>query len=168
MEHLVPRVEQVDVQEAVGLVDRLLVDGVQLALGQQSGELLQQAVLLQLVAQAPDHEELGVDADGVADEPQLLGRDPGRDLEPAQDHQPAAEDHGGQQAAQNAAAVPDPGRDRRLRRFAAPAQEDGRRSVLEVDLLAIHGDLHGLLDVLLDRPPAVVHVDAGGKPGSCL
>ena len=71
MEHGVPVVQQVDVQETVGLPD-----GLQVALRQQRRELFQQAVLLQLVPQAPDHEELGVHPDGVAYEAQLLGADP--------------------------------------------------------------------------------------------
>ena len=60
VEHGVPVVQQVDVEEAVGLPDGLLVDGLEVALRQQRRELFQQAVLLQLVPQAPDHEELGV------------------------------------------------------------------------------------------------------------
>ena len=58
VEHGVPVVEQVDVEEAVGLPEGLLVDGLEVALRQQRRELFQQAVLLQLVPQAPDHEEL--------------------------------------------------------------------------------------------------------------
>ena len=81
VEHGVPVVEQVDVEEAVGLPEGLLVDGLEVALRQQRRELFQQAVLLQLVPQAPDHEELGVHPDGVAYEAQLLGADPGGDPE---------------------------------------------------------------------------------------
>ena len=40
-----------------------------------------------------------------------------------------------------------------------PAQS-GFIPVLEVDLLAVRRDLHDLLDVLLDGPPAVIDVDA--------
>ena len=81
VEHGVPVVQQVDVEEAVGLPDGLLVDGLEVALRQQRRELFQQAVLLQLVPQAPDYEELGVHPDGVADQAQLLGADPGQNLE---------------------------------------------------------------------------------------
>ena len=65
---------------SVGLPDGLLVDGLQIALRQQRRELFE-AVLLQLVAQAPDHVELGVDADRVADQAELLRGDDGGDLE---------------------------------------------------------------------------------------
>ena len=81
MEHGVPVVQQVDVQEAVGLPDGLLVDGLQIALRQQRRELLQQAVLLQLVSQAPYHEELGIDPDRAADQAELLSGDDGGDLD---------------------------------------------------------------------------------------
>ena len=87
VEHGVPVVQQVDVEEAVGLPDGLLVDGLEVALRQQRRELFQQAVLLQLVPQAPDHEELGVHPDGVADQAQLLGADPGGDLEVPAPHE---------------------------------------------------------------------------------
>ena len=75
VEHVMQRVQQVDVEEAVGLRDRRLVHGLKPGLGHQRRQLLQQAVLLQLVPQAPDAEELVVDAHGVAYEAQLLGAD---------------------------------------------------------------------------------------------
>ena len=40
--------------------------------------------------------------------------------------------------------------------------------VLEVDLLPVRGDLHGLLDVLLHGAPAVVHVDARAEDVDAL
>ena len=65
--------QQVDVEEAVGLRNRRLVHGLKSGLGHQGRQFLQQAVLLQLVAQAPNAEELAVDARGVADEAQFFG-----------------------------------------------------------------------------------------------
>ena len=70
----------VDEEEAEGLPRRFLVDGLQLLLGQQGRELLQHGFQLQLVAEAPDAHELHVHPHGGADEPELLGGDPGRDL----------------------------------------------------------------------------------------
>ena len=83
MEHLVPRLEQVDVEEAVGFPYGLLVHGLQSFLGEQGRQLLQEAVLFQLVSESPHHEELGVDPDGIADQAQLLGADPSGNLKMA-------------------------------------------------------------------------------------
>ena len=69
-----------DEEEAVGLPRRFLVDCLQLLLGQQGRQLFQHGFQLELVAEAPDAHELHVHADGGADEPQLLGGNPGRDL----------------------------------------------------------------------------------------
>ena len=69
-----------DEEEAVRLPGRFLVDGLQLLLGQQGRELLENGFQLELVAEAPDAHELHVHPDGGADEPQLLARDPGGDL----------------------------------------------------------------------------------------
>ena len=87
VEHLVPGVQEVDVEEGIRLADRLLVHGLQVGLGQQRHELLQQGVFLQLIAEAPDAEELGVDPDGVADKAQLLRRDQSADLEVPAPHE---------------------------------------------------------------------------------
>ena len=57
MEHLFQQVQQVDVEEAVGLRDSRLVHGLKPGLGRQRR---------QLVPQAPDAEGLAVDAHGVA------------------------------------------------------------------------------------------------------
>ena len=80
VEHFGPGLQVVDEEEAVGLPRRFLVDGLQLLLGQQGRELLQDGFQLQLVAEAPDAHELHVHPHSGADEPELLGGDPGRNL----------------------------------------------------------------------------------------
>ena len=88
VEHLVLWLQVVDVEEALGVPGGLLVDAQQLVLGQQGAELLEDGVQLVLVAEAPAAEELHVDANGRADEAQLLGADPAAYLEmPATDEQ---------------------------------------------------------------------------------
>ena len=175
MEHAVPRVEQVDVEKAVGLLHRRLVHRLEVRLGHQSGELLQQAVLLELVAQTPDHEELGIDPDRVADQAELLGGDDGGDLEV-----PPADEQGVQSGVagflverrrvrvvvnnhQNLIELLHLKLLARLGDLALlvddPAQS-GFIPILEVHLLTVRRNLHGLLDVPLDGTPAVIHVDA--------
>ena len=80
VEHFGPGLQVVDEEEAVGLPRRFLVDGLQLLLGQQGRQFFQNGFQLQLVAEAPDAHELHVHPHGCADEPQLLGGHPGRDL----------------------------------------------------------------------------------------
>ena len=88
VEHLVLRLQVIDVEEAVGLPGGLLVDAQQLVLRQQGAELLEDGVQLVLVAEAPAAEELRVNANRHADEAQLLGADPSAYLEmPAADKQ---------------------------------------------------------------------------------
>ena len=183
VEHGVPVVEQVDVQEAVGLPDGLLVDGLQVALRQQRRELFQQAVLLQLVPQAPDHEELGVHPDGVADQAQLLGADPGGDLEVPAPHEEGVQGRvaGLLVQVRRVGEVVDENQDlvqllhlellAGLGDLALLADDLPQRRlvpVLEVDLLPVGWDLHGLLDVLLHGAPAVVHVDARAEDVDAL
>ena len=71
VEHLVPRLQVVDEEEAVGFPGRLLVDPEQLVLRQQGAQLFDDGVQLVMVAQPPA--ELLIDSHGCADEPQLLG-----------------------------------------------------------------------------------------------
>ena len=175
VEHGVPVVQQVNVQETVGLPDGLLVDGLQIALRQQRRELLQQAVLLELVAQAPDHEELAIDPDCVADQAELLSGDDGGDLEVS-----SADEQGVQSRVTRllverrriCVIVDDHQNLVELLHFELLAPfgdlallvDDSAQSrfipVLEIDLLAVRGNLHHLLDVPLDRAPAVIDVDA--------
>ena len=178
VEHGVPVVQEVNVQETVGLPDGLLVDGLQIALRQQRRELPQQAVLLHLVAQAPDHVELGVDADRVADQAELLRGDDGGDLEVSPADEQGVQgrissllvESGGVRMVvdnhQNLVELLHLELLARLGNLALlvddPAQS-GFIPVLEVYLLAIRRDLHHLFDVPLDRAPAVIDVDARAK-----
>ena len=183
VEHGVPVVQQVDVEEAVGLPDGLFVDGFEVALRQQRRELFQQAVLFQLVPQAPDHEELGVHPDGVAYKAQLLGADPGGDLEvPA----PYKERVQGRVAGLlvQVRAVGEVVYENQdlvellhlellagLGDLALLADDLPQRRlvpVLEVDLLPVRGDFHGLLDVLLHGAPAIIDVDARAEDVDAL
>ena len=81
VEHLILWLEVVDEEEAVGVPSRLLVDPVQLVLRQQGAQLFDDGVQLVLVAQPPAAEKLHVHPHGCADEPQLLGANPGADLQ---------------------------------------------------------------------------------------
>ena len=81
VEHLILWLEVVDEEEAVGLPSRLLVDPVQLVLRQQGAQLFDDGVQLMLVAQPPAAEKLLIDPHCCADEPQLLGANPGADLQ---------------------------------------------------------------------------------------
>ena len=80
VEHFGPGLQVVDEEEAVGLPRRFLVDGLQLLLGQQRRELLEDGFQLELVAEAPDAHELHVHPHGGANEPQFLAGHPSRDL----------------------------------------------------------------------------------------
>ena len=136
------------------------------------------AVLLQLVAQAPDHVELGVDADLVADQAELLRGDNGGDLEvPSADEQGVqgrissllVESGGVRMVVDNHQNLVELLHLELLARLGNlallvddPAQS-GFIPVLEVYLLAIRRDLHHLFDVSLDRAPAVIDVDARAK-----
>ena len=175
VEHLVPRVEQVNVEEAVRLRDRRLVHRLQIRLRHESRQLLQQAVLLELVPQAPDHEELGIDPDRVADQSELLSGDDGGDLEvPSANEQSVQSRVAGLLVeSRRVCVIVDDHQDlvellhlellARLGDLALlvddPAQS-GFIPVLEVHLLAVRRDLHDLLDVPLDGTPAVIDVDA--------
>ena len=77
VEHLILWLEVVDEEEAVGLPSRLLVDPVQLVLRQQGAQLFDDGVQLMLVAHPPAAEKLLIDPHCCADEPQLLGANPG-------------------------------------------------------------------------------------------
>ena len=134
---------------------------------------LQQAVLLQLVAQAPDHVELGVDADRVADQAELLRGDDGGDPRMnrvSRAASPVFLESGGVRVVvdnrQNLVELLHLELLARLGNLALlvddPAQS-GFIPVLEVYLLAFRRNLHHLFDVPLDRAPAVIDVDAPAK-----
>ena len=151
----------------------------ELLLGQQGGQFLQHRLQLQLVAQPPDADELRVDADGRADQAQLLRRDPGADL-----HVAAADEQRVQRA------VPGPAVERlkssmttsTWNSFFAPVLGGLRYLLLlldyrsecplvplvEVDLLPFGVHTHLVLYELLDGPPAVVDLYARRKDVDAL
>ena len=178
MEHGVPLIQEVDVQKAVRLRHGLLVHRLEVDLGQQRRQLLQEAVLLELVAQAPAAKKLGVDPHGVADEPQLLRAHERRDLEVPPAHEegvqgrvarPLVQVRGVREIVDDDQNLVEPLHAELLaglRDLALLLDDAAQRRlvpVLEVDLLAVGVDLHGLLDVLLDGLPAVVDVHGGAE-----
>ena len=131
----------------------------------------------------PDHEELGVHPDGVAYEAQLLGADPGGNLEVPAPHEEGVQGRvaGLLVQARRVREVVDENQDlvellhlellAGLGDLALLADDLPQRRlvpVLEVDLLPVRGDFHGLLDVLLHGAPAVVHVDAWAEDVDAL
>ena len=176
MEHLVPGIQQIDVQETVGLPDRFFAHGLKVLLGGQRRELFQQAIFFQLVAQALDQEELSVDSHGVAHEAQLLGADQSADHEVPASHKQGVDNRGARLLVHEAriCLIVDDQQDlvklahlqllRSLRDLALlldDLPQGGLVPVLKINLLAAHIDLHCLLDVLLDRTPGIIDVDAG-------
>ena len=167
MEDFIPRVQRVDVEEAVGLRDRRLVHRLKLGLWCQCRQLLQQAVLFQLVPQPPHAEELVVDAHGVAHEAQLLGAHKSADLEV-----PAAHKQRVQRAvARSPVQVRIVGEivynDQNLEEGSQPSAASSDLSLLANNLaqcrlvpllLPVHRHRHSLPDVLPDGAPAVVYV----------
>ena len=173
VEHPFERVQQVDVEEAVGLRDGLLIHRLELRLGHQRRQLLQQAVLLELVPQPPHAEELGVDAHGVAYEAQLLRADKGTDLEVPAAHEQRVDHRSACFLVEVAGIGLVVDHDQNLVQplhlqllagfgdLPLLVDDSAQRClvpVLEVHLLAVRGDLHGLLDVLVDRLPAIIHI----------
>ena len=149
----------------------------------QRRELLQQGVFLQLIAEAPDTEELRVDPDGVADQAQLLRRDQSADLEVPAPHEERVQGGVPHALVQVRAVgeVVDDYQDlvqaahfellARLRDLALlvdDAPQGALVPVLEVDLLAGRVDAHRVFDVLLHWAPAVVDVDRGAKHHDAL
>ena len=183
VEHFGPGLQIVDEEEAVRFLRRLLVDGLQLLLGQQRRELLEDGFQLELVAEAPDAHELHVHPHGGANEPQFLAGHPSRDL-----HVAAADEERVQRPVAGAAVelrlireVVDHDQDlvefleAQLLRGSGDLLlllDDGAQGPLvplvEVDLLPLRVDAHAVFDEILHGLPGVVDFDRGAEDVDAL
>ena len=174
VEHFIPRLQVVDEKEAVRFPRRLLIQLVELLLRQQGAELLHHGVQLVLVAQPPAAEELLVGPHGCADEPQLLR--PGADLHMTAPDEQRIQGAVGSVELRHVHKVVAEKKDvvqflhlqllGRLRDLALLLDDaPQRRLVPLVPARLLPFSIHSqvLLDVLLDRNPAVVDVDGRAK-----